>query len=164
VPLEANLGRFFGPISCGQEASSVASRGRETAAFSEHDDVWAKPSNGQMFAVLHCCIAVGRVRNDSGTEFSYKRISFEKRISLPPLPSAVLRAFGTRHEMRMRGDSHAGCDAARESVVGRYAAVQSFSSVRNEGSRWIGAPRWSRSRPAASSHCVPKPNVSATAT
>jgi hypothetical protein len=126
VPLEANLGRFFGPISCGQGASSVASKSRETAALSEHDDVRAKPSNGQMFAVLHCCIAVGRVRNDSGTEFSYKRISFKKRSRLPPQLSALLRAFGTRYEMRMRDDSHGGCDAARASLVGRYAAVRSF--------------------------------------
>jgi hypothetical protein len=107
VPLEANLGRFFGPVSCGQGASSVASKSRQTAALSEHDDVWAKPSNGRMFAV-RCCIAVGRVRNDSGTEFSYKRIGFEKHSRLPPQLPALLRAFLTRYEMRMRGDSHAG--------------------------------------------------------
>jgi len=61
-----------------------------------------------MFAVLHCCVAVGRVRNDSGTEFSYKRIRLEKHSRLPPQLHALLRAFRTRDEMRMRGDSHAG--------------------------------------------------------
>jgi hypothetical protein len=81
-----------------------------------------------MFAVLHCWIAVGRVRNDSGTDFSYKRIGFQKHSRLPPQLSALLRAFLTRYEMRMRGDSHAGCDAARASVVGRYVLCDRFSA------------------------------------
>jgi hypothetical protein len=91
-----------------QSESVVASvRKPRYRAFPEHDNVEGKPPSRQMVAVLRCCVARGRVRNDSRPEFFCKS---QNRIRLPRQLSALLRAFGARYEMRMYANSDRGED------------------------------------------------------
>jgi hypothetical protein len=61
-----------------------------------------------MVAALHCCVAVGRVRNDndSAQGFFYKSIRVLRR------PSAVLCPHGAWYELRMCAETENGSDSA----------------------------------------------------